>query len=119
MPLPPLSVTLSDGQKIEVLKRFRAKYAEELKALDAQLGEVLTHLAEAEYLAAFLGEQPEVIDLRKRKSEADVMEKRRQFLGKLIDRLDQIIPPQPAVAIPAPGVGTGAGASGRSNVRRY
>ncbi len=119
MPLQPLSVTLSDGQKIEVLKRFRAKYAEELKAVDSQLSEVLTNMAEAEYLAAFLGEQPEVIDLRKRKADADVMEKRRQYLGKLIDRLDQIIPPQPAVTVAPPGAGAPAGASGRSNVRRY
>src|SRR5258706_202626 len=42
MPLEPLNVVLSDGQKIEVLKRFQQRYIEELKKLllSRSLGEL-------------------------------------------------------------------------------
>ncbi len=115
MPLQPLTVTLTDGQKIEVLKRFRAKYADDLKEADEQLTEVLTAIAEADYLAPFLGE-PLVADLRKRQPEAEALEKRRQFLGKVIDRLDQVLPKQKEVTVPPPAAGGGARGG---NVRRY
>ena len=39
MPAQPLAVTLSDGQKIDVLKRFRKKYGDELGLLDASDGD--------------------------------------------------------------------------------
>src|SRR2546430_1570630 len=64
MPLQPLSVTLSDGQKVAAMKRFRTRYAEELVKLDAELTEILTSLAEADFLVQYLGEQPELVEMR-------------------------------------------------------
>jgi len=116
MPLPPLTITLSDGQKLEVLKRYRSTYVEELKKLEGALTEVLTALAEADFLTGYLGEQPEVIELRKRKVETEALERRRQYLGKIIERLDQVIPQQPAVAVPPPNAG---GAGARPGLKRY
>ena len=51
MPLQPLVVQLSEGQQKEALKRFRHKYAEELTKLEAELTDVLTSVAEAEFPA--------------------------------------------------------------------
>jgi hypothetical protein len=110
MPLKPLNSVLSDGQKLETLKRFRAKYAEELGKLEVEMQEILTSIAEAEFLVQYLGEQPEVVELRSRKSELDTKEKRRQYLGKIIDRLDASIPQQAPVAVQSPAGG---------KVRRY
>lgn len=109
MPLAPLVIALSDGQKIETLKRFRARYGEELKKVDVELTEVLTAIAEAEFLVAYLGEQPEVVELRARKPEAEKLERRRQYLGMIIERLDQVIPQQPAVTAPVPNAGGKSG----------
>ncbi len=106
MPLAPLSVTLTDGQKLETLKRQRAQYADELAKTDVELGEILTQLAEADFLAAYLGEQPEITALRARKTDVEAKERRRQYLGKLMERLDQVIPQQPAVNAPVPGGAT-------------
>ncbi len=116
MPLQPLNVELSKGQQLEALKRFRTRYGEELAKVEAEMESILTSLAEADYLAQFLGDQPEVVELRKRKAEAELLEKRRQYLGKIIDRLDQVIPPQAAVNVPPPA---GAGGGRGGNVRRY
>jgi hypothetical protein len=117
MPLAPLTIALSDGQKIETLKRFRARYGEELKKIELELTDALTAIAEADFLVAYLGEQPEVVELRSRKPEAEKLERRRQYLGMIIERLDQVIPQQPAVSVPAPtGVG---GAGAKPGVRRY
>lgn len=115
MPTPPLTITLTDGQKIEALKRFRAKYAEELKQLEVTLTDILTNLAEADFLVGYLGEQPEVVELRARKAEAEKHERRRQYLHMIIERLDQVIPQQPAVTVAAPNAGGGR----PGGVRRY
>lgn len=115
MPLPPLQATLSDGQKLAALKRLRAVYADELAGLEVEILEILTNLAEADFLAQYLGDQPEVVALRARKAEVETKEKRRQYLGKLIERLDQCIPEQPAVTVPAPN----APGAAKSSLRRY
>lgn len=117
MPAQPLAVTLSDGQKIDVLKRFRKKYDDELALLDAQQTEILTALQEADFMTQYVGEQPEVKEMRGRKAELDVIEARRQYLGKLIDRLDAVIPAQPDVHAPVPN-GSNAGGA-RPSMRRY
>lgn len=117
MPLQPMTIALSDGQKIEVLKRFRAKYQEEVATIEAELGEILTALAEAEFLGQYLGEQPEITALKGRKPEADKLEKRRQHISLIIDRLDQIIPKQTEVKVPVPGTAPRPPAG--SGVRRY
>ncbi len=123
MPVPPLSVTLSDGQKVEAMKRFRVKYAEELGKLDQDLTDVLTALAEADFLSQYLGEQPEIVDLRKRKVEVEALEKRRQYLSKIIERLDQYTPQQKSVSVAPPNMGSGTGAQparpGGGGLKRY
>lgn len=115
MPLQTITANLTDGQKIDVLKRFRRKYGEEIEKVEASLVEIMTAIAEADYMVQYVGEQPEVKELRSRKAEIDVLEARRQYLGKLIDRLDAVIPAQPEVHAPLPGAAGG----GRSGVRRY
>ena len=117
MPAQPLSVTLSDGQKIDVLKRYRKKYGDELAALDSQEIEILTAIQEADFMTQYVGEQPEVKELRARKTELDVIIARRQYLGKLIDRLDAVIPAQPEVHAPLPNSSASSGA--RPGLRRY
>lgn len=121
MPLQPLTITLSDGQKVEALKRFRAKYHEEVERIESDLAEILTAVAEAEFLAQYIGEQPEVVSLKERKAEADKLEKRRQHIGLILDRLDQVIPKQQEVKVPVPsGARPGAAAPPPgSGIRRY
>ncbi len=116
MPLTPLTVQLSEGQQREAMKRFRAKYAEEFTKLEADLTDVLTAIAEAEFLAQYLGEQPEIKELKKRQAEVETLQVRRQYLGKLIDRLDQYTPAEKPLAVGAP-VATGAPKS--SGLKRY
>lgn len=118
MPHAPLQVTLSDGQKIEALKRFRAKYQEELTKIEAELTDILTNLAEADFVGAYLGDQPEVTELRARKPEMEKLERRRQHIAMIIDRLDQVIPKQAEVHVPPPGA-PAAGGGRAGNVRRY
>jgi len=124
MPLPPLQVTLSDGQKIETLKRFRTAYQEELVKIEAELTDILTSLAEADFIGAYLGDQPEVIDLRGRKAEVEKLERRRQHIGQIMERLVQVIPKQAELHLPPPAAGGGRGGGagggiGGGNVRRY
>src|SRR4051812_34285042 len=111
MPLKQLNPALSDGQKVAVLKRFRAKYSDELEQLEVEMQEILTSLAEADFLAQDVGEQPEVLERRAKKSEVDVKEKRRQYLGKILERLDACIPEMKAVTVPPP--------AGKAPGRRY
>ncbi len=118
MPLQPLVVQLSEGQKKEAMKRFRAKYADELTKVEADLTDVLTAIAEAEYLAQYLGEQPEIKDLKKRQTEVETLQQRRLYLGKIIDRLDQTIPQDKPVAVVAP-LGGGAAAVKPGGIKRY
>ncbi len=91
------------------MKRFRVKYAEELGKIDQDLTDVLTALAEADFLSQYLGEQPEIVDLRKRKAEIEALEKRRQYLSKIIERLDQYTPQQKAVSVAPPNAAGGPG----------
>ena len=109
----PITVTLTDWQKLESLKRVRERYQEELTKLEADITEVLTACAEADHLAQYLGEQPEVAELRAKRPEAEAKEKRRQYVQKLIERLESIIPKQPDVKAPVPGAG------GKAGLRRY
>jgi hypothetical protein len=113
MPQPPITVTLSDWQKIEALKRTRERYQEELTKVESEVTDILTACAEADFLAQYLGDQPEVKDLRAKKPEAEVKEKRRQYLLALIDRLDAVIPKQPDVKPALAGAGKPAG------IKRY
>lgn len=113
MPQPPITVTLSDWQKIEALKRTRERYQEELTKVESEVTDILTACAEADFLAQYLGDQPEVKDLRAKKPEAEVKEKRRQYLLALIDRLDAVIPKQPDVK---PAL---AGGSKPAGIKRY
>lgn len=109
MPQGPLIVTLTDWQKLEALKRVRERYGDELAKVEAEITEILTACAEGDHLVQFLGEQPEVAELRARRPEAETKEKRRQYLLKLIERLDQVIPKQPEVKAQIPGAGAKPG----------
>lgn len=120
MPLHPLVITLSDGQKKEAMKRFRHKYAEELTKIESDLSDVLTAIAEAEFLAQYLGEQPEIKELKKRQAEVETLQQRRLYLGKIIDRLDQYTPQEKPVAVPVPsGAGLAGGAPKPGGIKRY
>ena len=103
MPLAPLTLTLSDGQKLAALKRMRAFYGEALTKIEAELTEALSAQAEADFLSGYLGEQPEVKELRTAGAKAPELESKRQYYGKILERLDAVIPAQPEVHAPAPG----------------
>lgn len=113
MPQPPLTVALTDWQKIETLKRTREGYQEELTKVEAEITDILTACAEADFLAQYLGDQPEVKEMRAKKPEAEAKEKRRQYLLVLIERLDAVIPKQPEVKPTLAGAGKPAG------IKRY
>lgn len=121
MPLTPLTVSLSDGQKIETMKRFRVRYAEEQAQVEEHLTEILTSLQEADFLAQYLGEQPEVTELRKRQGELEKLEKRRAHLAALIERLDTYTPKQPEIKLSLGGAGEPprGGAARPPGVKRY
>lgn len=122
MPLQPLTVALTDGQKVEVMKRFRAKYAEDLTKVESDLTDVLTAIAEADFLVQYLGEQPELKELKKRQAEVDTLQQRRIYLSKIIERLDQYTPQVKPVTVAAPagtpGNPGGAGAK-PGGIKRY
>jgi hypothetical protein len=105
MPLQPLTVTLTDGQKLDVLKRFRKLYSDELAQVETQMTEILTAIAEADHLGQFLGDQPEVRALKAKQSELAALEQRRTYLGKLLDRLEAVTPAQADVKVPLPSGG--------------
>jgi hypothetical protein len=119
----PLTVTLSDGQKIEVMKRFRMKYSEKLKEVENELTDILTNLAAADFLAAYLGDQPEVSELRARKGDVETLERRRQHLLKIVDRLDKYIPNQPVTPSAPTGHTTMLNptvqTTGKTGIKRY
>lgn len=105
MPQPPLAVTLSDWQKIEALKRARERYHEELTKLESEITDILSACAEADFIAQYLGDQPEVKEMRAKKPEAEAKEKRRQYVIALIERLDAVIPKQADIKTTLPGAG--------------
>jgi F0F1-type ATP synthase alpha subunit len=119
MPLTPLTVTLSDGQKIAAMKRFRQRYADELAKIEAEMTEILTNLAEADFLAQYLGEQAEIQELRARKADIEAKEVRRQRLGKIIERLDQYTPQQKSVSLPPPNQTPAGGSPKPGGIKRY
>jgi hypothetical protein len=105
---------------METLKRFRTRYQEELSKVELELTDILTHLAEADFIGAYLGDQPEVTELRIRKADVENLERRRQHIGMILDRLDQVIPKQSSVQVPAPGAAGPAGSRpAGGNIRRY
>jgi hypothetical protein len=119
MPLQPLIVQLSEGQKKEAMKRFRAKYADELTKVEADLTDVLTAIAEAEFLAQYLGEQPEIKELKKRQAEVETLQQRRLYLGKIIDRLDQYTPQEKPLNVPVPSGAGAVPAQKPGGIKRY
>jgi hypothetical protein len=119
MPLPPLNSELTEGQKIEVMKRFRQRYTEELQKLEAEMTDIITNLGEADHLGQFIGEQPEVVELRKRKTELDALERRRQLLGQIIERLDKYVPQQAALSVSAPNRGGTPTNKPAGGIKRY
>ena len=119
MPLAPLSIILSDGQKLEALKRMRKHYQDALEKVSVELTDVLTAQAEAEFLAAYLGEQPEIKELRAGAAKAEELEKRRQYLGKLIERLESVIPAAPDVHAPAPAGSTSGVQARPTGIRKF
>lgn len=92
MSLPPLDVQLSDGEKLEVLKRFRRVYGEELEEVESKMRALMTAAREYEFVKQYLGEQPEVKTLLENQAQLESLEKRRQHIGMLVERLDQVIP---------------------------
>lgn len=100
--MDPLQVELSNGQQVEVVKRFLHQYQEELKAVEVRLTALLTAQSESVLLARYLGEQPEVIALRPKPEEVAALEKRRQHLAVLIDRLEKVKPEEKAIKQLAP-----------------
>ncbi len=109
MALPPLTVTLSDGQKAEALKRMRKQYADQMEKIVNDLTTALTSHAEAEFLAAYLGEQPEIKELRLAAAKATELEAKRQYLGKVLERLDAVLPAPVEVNVPVPSGAPKAG----------
>ncbi len=102
MPIEPIKVELTAGEQIEVLKRFRQQYADEVDKITGELEVLLRSHAEADFVIQYLGEQPEVLELRSHGEEIQKLEQRRQHLSAIIDRLDQTIPKQGDVAVQAP-----------------
>lgn len=102
MALEPMHVELSAGQQVEALKRFRQQYQEQLQELERELTEVLTANAESAFLVKYLGEQPEVVSLRADQERIEKLEKRRQRLHALIERIDAVTPQNKDVKIMAP-----------------
>lgn len=100
MPLEPMHITLSDAEKVEVLKRFYNRYKEELETVETSIAEILTAHAQSEFLVQYLGEQPEVLELKGRDEELQKLQKRRAHIGMLIDRLEQVIPKRGGEAEP-------------------
>ena len=118
MPIAPITVVLSDHQKVEVLKRYRKVYGDELTQIETRMTEILISIADADYLATFLGDQPEVTALRAHQAELATLETRRAYLGKIIDRLASVVPAQADVKPPPP---SGAPVPSRNSgvVRRF
>ncbi len=101
MPLQPISVELSNGQKLEVLKRFYKRYTGELTELEDQIREIKLALAEFEFVVQYLGEQSEVSELKAKQGELEKLEARRIHIGKLVERLEGSIPKQKGAERPA------------------
>ncbi|MDA3962444.1 MAG: hypothetical protein PF961_16780 [Planctomycetota bacterium] len=94
MAIEPIAIELTNGQKLEVLKRYYRLYQEELTGLEDQIRDIKTAQAEFAFLVQYLGEQPEVKKLTERDAELEKLEARRTHIGKLMERLETSIPNQ-------------------------
>ena len=94
MPLDPIQVTLSGGEQLEVMKRFRNLYADQLEEIEVKLITIKRAAAEYEFVKQYLGEQPEVKKLLERTAEIEGLEKQRNRLGALLERIDSVLPKQ-------------------------
>ena len=94
MALEPIQVELSNGQKLEALKRFYKLYKDELTELEDQIRDIKIAQAERDFLVQYLGEQPEVKKLTESAAGLDKLEARRAHIGKLLERLEGSIPKQ-------------------------
>ena len=99
MPIDPIQVALTDGEKIEVLKRFQQQYIEEMAEIEVKLTEILRQHAEADFVIQYLGEQPEVKALKDNQEEVNTLEQRRQHLAAILERLEQVVPKQAEVSL--------------------
>jgi hypothetical protein len=97
-----IDVELSNGQKMEVLKRFRDHYRHELETVESKLRDLLTAQKEAEFLQQYIGDQAEVRELRPDPEELQVLGRRREHILKIVERLTQVTPEQPQVAVTPP-----------------
>jgi hypothetical protein len=102
MALEPLTIELSEGQKTEVLKRFHRSYHAELEKVEGELRQLLTGNAEAEFLAQYIKEQPEVTQLRADPAAIKRLEQRREYLAQLIKVLEHYTPEQKEIKPLAP-----------------
>ena len=87
MALEPIDATLSDWQKIEVIKRFHQTYVEQLETIEKELSALLTRKAEADLMASYIADQPEVVELR---PEAAEIEKLKSVVRMLINWLSDL-----------------------------
>ena len=106
MSLQPIEVELSNGQKVEVLKRFYKRYKDELTHLEDEIRDIKTALAEHGFMSQYIGEQPEVKELLARQGELEKLETRRAHIGKIMERLEGSIP-------------KGKGADAPATIQRY
>lgn len=100
--MEPIEVELSNGQKMEVLKRFRDHYRSELETIESKLRDLMTAQQEADFLQQYIGEQAEVKELRPNEEEVQTLNRRREHIIKIVERLDQVTPEQPDVAVTPP-----------------
>lgn len=94
MPAEPINVSLTDGEKLEALKALRHRYGQEIEELERELRGLMIRQAESEFLAQYVGEQREVVEMRPDAAELEKLEKRRQHVTMLIERLDSVLPKQ-------------------------
>lgn len=102
MAIEKMQVELSEGQKLEVLKRFRTDYEKALAEVESELRDLLTRDAEAAFLAQYIKEQPEVKALRADPEVIAKLEQRREYLHQLIKVLAHYTPEQQELHVSAP-----------------
>ena len=97
--MEPIEVELSNGQKLDVMKRFISAYREQLADIEAELRTLLTSQQEAEFIKQYIGEQAEVTELLPDPEQLATLQRRREHIGKILERLDQYQPEQPQVQL--------------------